>query len=185
MRKSKIAILVFGTTLAIASLSTVLIASEHNPLYTQLSQIPNIKMTDNGLSFRGIKDYQNYKIVATHWRTDKNELRYVLANDIAYKALKARKIPMPEGSKIVKIGWDTKAMENFPSAIEANKIQRVEYMIKDSKKYNNNGDHWGYARFVKKDNQYVPYKNGTNECIACHTAASSNDYLFSKFHSTF
>jgi hypothetical protein len=76
-------------------------------------------------------------------------------------------------------------MDNFPSAIEADKIQRVEYMIKDAKKYNNNGDHWGYARFVKKDKGYVPYPNGTNECIACHTAASNNDYMFSKFHSTF
>jgi hypothetical protein len=123
--------------------------------------------------------------VATHWRTDKNELRYVLANDIAYTALTSKKMPMPDGSKLVKIGWSTKAMDNFPSAIEADKIQRVEYMIKDAKKYNNNGDHWGYARFVKKDKGYVPYPNGTNECIACHTAAGSNDYVFSKFHSTF
>jgi len=185
MRKTKMALLVLGTGLAIASLFAIPIVSEYLSFPIEESPVPNIKMGDNGLSFTEIKDYQNYKIVATHWRTDKNELRYVLANDIAYTALTSKKMPMPEGSKIVKIGWDTKVMENFPSAIEANKIQRVEYMVKDSKKYNNNGDHWGYARFVKKDNQYVPYKNGTNECIACHSTASNNDYVFSKFHSTF
>lgn len=149
------------------------------------STLPDIKMPDNNLSFKMIEGYQDYKIVATHWRTDKNELRYVLANPIAYKALKSKKMPMPEGSKIVKIGWSVKAMGAYPDALEADKLQRVEYMVKDSKRYNQNGDHWGYARFVKKGETYVPYANGSAECIACHSAVSGNDYLFSGFQETF
>lgn len=147
--------------------------------------LPDIKMSDNNLSFKEIEGYENYKIVATHWRTDKTELRYVLANPIAYDALKAKKNPLPDGSKIVKIGWSTKPMESFPAAIEADKLQRVEYMVKDSAKYNQNGDHWGYARFVKKGDNYIPYANGAAECVACHASVGHNDYLFTTFQHTF
>lgn len=160
--------------------STLIISSS-----LSASSLPDIKMPDNNLSFKMIDGYQEYKIVATHWRIDKNELRYVLANPIAYKALKSKKMPMPEGSKIVKIGWSVKAMPAYPDALEADKIQRVEYMLKDSTRYNQNGDHWGYARYVKKGDTYVPYANGSAECVACHAAVSGNDYLFSGFQETF
>ncbi|MDD5053002.1 MAG: cytochrome P460 family protein [Sulfuricurvum sp.] len=149
------------------------------------ASLPDIKMPDTGLSFQMIEGYQDYKIVATHWRTDKNELRYVLANPIAYDALKANKLPMPEGSKLVKIGWSVKPMAAYPDALEADKLQRIEYMVKDSKRFDQNGDHWGYARFVKQGDTYVAYKNGSQECIACHASVAPHDYLFSTFQSTF
>lgn len=147
--------------------------------------LPDIKMPDNGLSFSMIEGYQDYKIVATHWRTDKHELRYVLANPIAYKALVEKQKPLPEGSKIVKIGWSVKPMSSYPDALEADTLQRVEFMVKDSKHFDQNGDHWGYARFVKKGNSYVPYANGSAECVACHASVAQDDYLFSSFQSTF
>lgn len=149
------------------------------------SSLPDIKMPDNGLSFKEIQGYQEYKIVATHWRSDKKELRYVLANPIAYEALKTKQMPLPEGSKIVKIGWSVKPMKSFEDALEADTLQRVEYMIKDSKRYNQDGDHWGYARYVKKGESYVPYANGSTECVACHALVQENDYLFSGFQETF
>jgi len=114
-------------------------------------KVPDLKMKNTKLSFKEIKGYQNYKIVATHFRTDKNEIRYILANQIAYNALRNNKITMPNGSKIVKIGWSVKKMPTFPTALEADTIQRVEYMIKDKTKHKES-DGWGYARFVKKDN---------------------------------
>ena len=148
------------------------------------ASLPDIKMPDNGLSFREIEGYQDYKIVATHFRTDKKELRTILANPIALEALMAKKQPLPEGSKIVKIGWSVKAMPTFPDALEADQIQRVEYMVKDSKNYNQNGDHWGYARYVKKGDEYVPYAKGAAECVACHASVASDDYLFTSFQKT-
>lgn len=154
-------------------------------LTSTAASLPDIKMADTGLPFQKIEGYQNYRIVATHWRTDKNELRYVLANPIAYEALKANKLPMPEGSIMVKIGWSVKPMSTYPDALEADKLQRIEYMLKDSKHFDNNGDHWGYARFVKKGDKYVPYPNGSAECIACHASVGGNDYLFSRFQETF
>jgi len=149
------------------------------------ASLPDIKMPDTGLPFKMIDGYQDYKIVATHWRIDKHELRYVLANPIAYDAIKAKKLPMPEGSKMVKIGWSVKPMASYPDALEADKLQRIEFMVKDSKHFDQNGDHWGYARFVKNADSYVPYAKGSAECVACHASVSQNDYLFSSFQETF
>jgi len=148
-------------------------------------QLPDLKMPNNALEFKVIEGYQDYKIVATHFRTDKNELRYILANPIGYNALKANVEVMPEGSKIVKIGWSVKKMPLFPTALEADKIQRVEYMLKDSKKFDANGDNWGYARFIKKDGQFQSWDKGTKGCISCHSIAKENDYLFTKMQKKF
>lgn len=145
------------------------------------ASLPDIKMPDNGLSFQLIEGYQDYTVVATHYRTDKKELRYILANPIALEALMAEKKPLPQGSKIVKIGWSVKPMATFPDALEADQIQRIEYMVKDSKNYDQNGDHWGYARYVKKGDVYVPYAKGSAECVACHASVASDDYLFTRF----
>jgi len=148
------------------------------------SKVPNLKMKDTKLSFKEIEAYQNYKIVATHFRTDKNEIRYILANSVAYNALRDNKVVMPDGSKIVKIGWSVKEMPAFPTALEADKIQRVEYMIKDKTKHKES-DGWGYARFVKKDGTYKAWNGDINSCVSCHALVKSNDALFTKFQHTF
>jgi len=148
------------------------------------SKIPDLQMKNTKLSFKDIKGYQNYKIVATHYRTDKNEIRYILANPVAYKALRENKVVMPNGSKIVKIGWSTKKMSAFPSALEADKIQRVEYMIKDKTKHKES-DGWGYARFVKKDGKYKAWDGDIQSCVSCHATVKSNDFLFTRFQHTF
>jgi len=152
---------------------------------THHTKFPELSMPDNNLTFQMIEGYQDYKIVATHFRTDKNELRYILANPIGYNALKEKLKVMPEGSKIVKIGWSVKKMGLFPKALEADKIQRVEYMVKDAKKFNANGDNWGYARFIKKDGKFEAWDKGTKGCIACHSVAKEDDFLFTKLQATF
>jgi len=149
------------------------------------TKLPKLFISDNNLTFNEIKDYQNYKIVATHFRNDKYELRYILANHIGYNALKNGLKVMPEGSKFVKIGWSVKEMSLFPKALEADKIQRIEYMVKDSKKFNHNGDNWGYARFVNGAKGYKSWTHGTKGCISCHVSAKESDYLFTQLQSTF
>ncbi len=148
-------------------------------------ELPELKMPVNGLMFKMIEGYQDYKIVATHFRTDKDELRYVLANQIGYDALKERRKTMPEGSKIVKIGWSVREMPRFPTALEADKLQRVEYMVKDSKQFDADGDNWGYARFIKKGDRFVSWDKGTDGCISCHSIVKDNDYLFTQIQDTF
>ena len=169
------------TKIVIVSLFSSLVYADNNTA----NHLPKLQMPDNNLTFEMIEGYQDYKIVATHFRIDKNELRYVLANDIGYNALKSKAKVMPEGSKIVKIGWSVKKMTSFPSALEADKIQRVEYMIKDSKNFNANGDKWGYARFVKKDGKFKSWDKGVQGCISCHSIVKKSDYLFTKIQNTF
>jgi len=148
------------------------------------TKVPSLTMKNTKLSFKDIEGYQNYQIVSTHFRKDKNEIRYILANPVAYNALREKKTIMPDGSKVVKIGWSVNDMERFPSALEANKIQRVEYMIKDKTKHKES-DGWGYARFVKKDGQYKSWGGDAQSCVSCHAIVSDNDALFTKYQSLF
>ena len=148
------------------------------------AKVPSLTMKSTGLSFKDIEGYQNYKIVATHFRKDKNEIRYILANPVAYNALRAKAKVMPNGSKVVKIGWSVNDMASFPSALEADKIQRVEYMIKDATKHKES-DGWGYARFVKKNGSYKAWGGDPKSCVACHASVKSNDALFTKFQKMF
>ena len=106
-------------------------------------------------------------------------MRYILANNKAFEAYNEG-TPFPNGSKVVKIGWTVENMSIFNPALEANEVQRVEYMIKDSKLFSENPGNWGYARFVKKEGTYTPWKKGTVSCISCHNIAKNNDYLFTK-----
>jgi len=145
--------------------------------YTVISKVPDLKMPNNNLNFKEIEDYKNYKIVGTHFRTDKKEIRYILANEKAFKAYND-KTEFPNGSKIVKIGWTVEEMGNFKPALEAKDLQRIEYMIKDDKQFSKNPGNWGYARFVKTENEYKPWTKGTEGCISCHNLAKNNDYLF-------
>jgi len=148
------------------------------------SKVPDLVMPNNGLKFSGIADYKNYKIVATHFRKDKNELRYILANQLAFKSF-VNNQKMPDGSKVVKIGWKVKELSNFPAALESDSIQRIEYMVKDSKRFKDNPGNWGYARFVKKNGKYSSWTKGTSSCISCHNLAKDNGFLFSKFQKLF
>ncbi len=169
-------------------LSTVVVSSlfaQSDVYLTDNSEVPDLKMPKNKLAFKEIEGYQNYKIIATHFRTDKHEIRYILANPVAFNALAHHTKVMPEGSKVVKIGWSVKKMPTWPGALEADKIQRVEYMVKNSKKFNHNGDNWGYARFIKTKEGYKPWAKGTQSCIACHSSVVGDDYLFTHFQKTF
>jgi len=154
--------------------------SETKSDYRVVSEVPDLIIPENNLRFKEIEDYKNYKIIGTHFRTDKKELRYILANDVAFKAYNENS-PFPNGSKIVKIGWNTEEMQIFSPAIEAKEVQRIEYMIKDDKQFSGNPGNWGYARFVKKEGKYKSWDKGTASCISCHTLAKDNGYVFTKF----
>ncbi|RUM74620.1 MAG: hypothetical protein DSZ11_03755, partial [Sulfurovum sp.] len=93
------------TKIALLSSLIIGVAYASDVYMTHNTKLPKLTMPDNNLTFQMIEGYQDYKIVATHFRTDKNELRYILANPIGYNALKEKLKVMPEGSKIVKIGW--------------------------------------------------------------------------------
>ena len=170
----------FKAIIIITILIIIASCSNSKSDYQVVSTVPDLTMPENNLKFKEIEDYKNYKIIGTHFRTDKNELRYILANDIAFKASNENS-PFPNGSKIVKIGWNTEEMSNFSLALEAKEVERIEYMIKDNEKFSENSGNWGYARFVKKGGKYKSWDKGTVSCISCHNLAKDNGYVFTKF----
>ena len=143
----------------------------------------------NGISFGEIKGYETWQVVAPSRRTDNNELRIILGNTVMIDAYK-KGIPgngqtFPEGSVIVKIGWSEKKNPDFPAAYEPDVLKRVEFIMKDTKRFpDTNG--WGYARFVydAKTSTFTPYgKDATfsRECHQCHTIVKKRDFIFTGY----
>ena len=142
-----------------------------------------------GLKFGFIKGYEDWHVVATHYRTDKNELRYIIGNDIAVKAYRSG-IPLngkefPDGAILVKIGYSLKKNPAFEASVEPEAIQRVEFMIKDSKRFKDTGG-WGFARFVKdqKTGRYKVFGKSAKDymqCFTCHKLVEKKDFVFTDY----
>ncbi len=142
-----------------------------------------------GLKFGLIKGYQNWHVVAMHYRTDKNELRYIIGNKIAVEAYR-KGVPLngkkfPDGTILVKIGYSLKRNPNFKSSIEPDVIQRVEFMVKDSKRFRSTGG-WGFARFVydAKEKKYKVFGKTAKDymqCFNCHKLVEKRDFVFTDY----
>ena len=146
-------------------------------------------MAPNGISFGEVKGYEKWQVVAPSYRTDVNELRVILANDTMIKAYQSE-IPgsgktFPEGSVIVKIGYSLVKNPDFDAATVPDKLKRVEFIIKDSKRFPTTSG-WGYARFIYDPDKDIFTPFGTNasfaeDCFSCHTAVKDQDYIFTGY----
>ncbi|MBI5640252.1 MAG: cytochrome P460 family protein [Nitrospirae bacterium] len=143
----------------------------------------------NGLSFGTIRGFETWQVVAPSYRPDKNEIRMIVANRQAIDAYR-RGIPennasFPEGSILVKIAHSERKNKNFPAAIEPDLLQRIEFMVKDTKRFSETGG-WGYARFVydAKTDTFTPYGKDSvfdRECFQCHLAVRHRDFVFTGY----
>jgi len=157
-----------------------------------LAQAPQDKYElkePNGISFAEIRGYETWQAVAPSMRTDKNEIRIILGNDTLVNAYKdgvpENNRPFPDGSILVKIGYSQRKSAEFPAAIEPDVFQRVEFMVKDAKRFKGTNG-WGYARFVYdvKTKTFSPYGKDAafdQECNACHTVVKSRDFVFTRY----
>ena len=143
----------------------------------------------NGISFSEIKGYETWQVIAPSYRTDNNELRIILGNTAMINAYKegipGNGKPFPEGSIIVKIGWSERKSTVFPAATEPDVLKRVEFIVKDSKRFPTTSG-WGYARFVydAKTSAFTPYGKDANfgqECYQCHTLVKAKDFIFTGY----
>ena len=50
-------------------------------------------------------EYMNWQVIAPSYREDKGHIRVITGNDIAVKAMKAGKQPLPDGSVLAKVAW--------------------------------------------------------------------------------
>lgn len=133
----------------------------------------------NGIAL--FEDYQTWQVIAPSYRDDKKQIRVILGNPIAYRAMRAKVRPMPDGAVLAKIAWTTKKHPAFPVATEPDAFAQVEFMVKDAAKYQATGG-WGFARFVGNDlKPYGKDAGFVQECFGCHTPVKGNDYLFTSF----
>ena len=146
---------------------------------TVLSQGVTVATAPNGIAIP--KDYKTWQPLSVSHRTDKDSLRIILANPIAYKAAtEGLTNPWPDGSMLAKLAWKDSTHPHFAAATVPGELTHVEFMIRDSKKFaDTNG--WGYARWLGMEQK--PYGNDANfaqECSTCHLQAKDTGYVFTR-----
>ncbi|MCA7921265.1 cytochrome P460 family protein [Burkholderia cenocepacia] len=106
-----------------------------------------------------------------------DELRVVLGNPVAIRALEQATLPFPDGTILVKLAYKRKPSDEFAPATVPGQATTVQVMVKDSRRYSATGG-WGFGRFVNG----VPADIGQHQtCFACHQALVKNhDYVFTR-----
>ncbi|WP_321929245.1 cytochrome P460 family protein [Burkholderia cenocepacia] len=106
-----------------------------------------------------------------------DELRVVLGNPVAIRALEQATLPFPDGTILVKLAYKRKQSDEFAPATVPGQATTVQVMVKDSRRYAATGG-WGFGRFVNG----VPADLGQHQtCFACHQARVKNhDYVFTR-----
>jgi hypothetical protein len=125
------------------------------------------------------KGYRDWTLIAVSHRTDnKDELRAILGNPAAAMALRKGTLPLPDGAMLAKLAWKREPMPEFQGAFKPGAPPRIEFMVKDSKKYASTGG-WGFARFIDGK----PADEATHKtCFPCHEAnVKGNDFVFTRF----
>ncbi|HKR41320.1 MAG TPA: cytochrome P460 family protein [Paraburkholderia sp.] len=107
-----------------------------------------------------------------------DELRVVLGNPVAIKAIENATLPYPDGTILVKLAYKRKQSDDFGSATVPGQPTTVQVMVKDSRRYASTGG-WGYGRFING----VPANEAQHQtCFACHASkVKDRDYVFTRF----
>jgi len=123
--------------------------------------------------------YREWSVIAVSHRTDnKDELRAILGNPAAFKALRDGSLPLPDGAILAKLAWKREPLAEFEGAFRPGAAPRIEFMYKDAKKFPATGG-WGFARFVDgKAADEATHKG----CFPCHESrVKGRDFVFTQF----
>lgn len=124
------------------------------------------------------KGYRNWQVIAPSQRDDKDEIRVILGNNIAMKAFRAKRLPFPDGAVLAKLAWKRVKSAEFDKTFVPGEPQRIEFMVKDAKKYAATGG-WGFGRFVHGA-PASEQDHGT--CWPCHQSnVKGNDWVFTRY----
>ncbi|MFL6417117.1 MAG: cytochrome P460 family protein [Bryobacteraceae bacterium] len=123
-----------------------------------------VKVPD-GLAFSEFQGYEQWQTISVS-RNEK-AVAAILGNPVmisAYQAgIPANGKPVPDGAKMAKVHWTPKQNELFPDATVPDKLQNVDFMLKDSKRFADSGG-WGYAVF-EYDTASDTFKPGTSASV--------------------
>ena len=152
-----------------------------------------------GLSFSEIRGYEDWQVVAPSLTDAQNVIRVILANPVMIKAYRdgipGNGKPFPDGSKIVKLEWRPKKLTTAPFSASTpdtvpGDLTEVEFIVKDSKRFSDSHG-WGYAMFDydAASGTFAPATTSSKPPVghdakcgaACHTLASSTDFIFTAY----
>ena len=145
------------------------------------SVLPVVTAADTVAAPSGVtipKGYRNWQVVAPSQRDDTDEIREILGNNIAMKALRAKQLPFPDGAILAKLAWKRVKSAEFDNTFVPGEPQRIEFMEKNAKKYAATGG-WGFGRFV---NGKPASEQDHATCFPCHEAnVKGNDFVFTRY----
>jgi Cytochrome P460 len=128
--------------------------------------------------------YRDWKLISVaHEEGNLNDLRAILGNDVAIKAYREGKLPLPDGAMIARLAWSYVPLEEssqafgHPQSFAAGEPTNVQFMVKDSKKYASTGG-WGFAQF---DNGKPAPEAVPGKCFACHEIVKARDFVFNRY----
>lgn len=129
--------------------------------------------------------YRDWKLISVaHEAGDLNDFRAVLGNDVAIKAFRDGKLPLPDGAIIARLAWSYVPSEENnmvfgrEQSFIAGSPTNVQFMVKDSIKYASTGG-WGFAQFKngKPDADAATLK----KCFPCHEPVKARDFVFTQY----
>lgn len=135
-----------------------------------------LPVAPNGIAY--LTGYRSWEAAAPSYRDDRGQIRVILGNPTAMKALREGTRPFPDGTTFAKLAWTAKKHPKFPVATVPDAFVQVEFMVKDGTKFKPTGG-WGFARFVGQE--LKPYGRDASfvqECFGCHTPVKDNDFVF-------
>jgi cytochrome c553 len=175
--------------LAAASASTTVPSQTQASISTQDKYALKIP---NGLAFSEFRGYEDWQTVSISHNG--NLMALIVANPVMIKAYRAgvpgNGKPFPDGSRMAKIHWNLKKMETFPVATVPDTQHDVDFMVKDSKRFQDSGG-WGYGvfeydaasgKFRPGNLSDKPPQATDAKCgFACHTIVKTRDYVFTDY----
>jgi hypothetical protein len=145
-----------------------------------------------GLAFSEFRGYETWQAISTSG--SEKAVAVILGNPVMIEAYRGgfpgNGKAVPDGAKMAKVHWTPKQNQFFKEATVPGKLQNVDFMVKDSKRFADSGG-WGYGVF-DYDSASDTFKPGTSagtppqgndaKCgFACHTVAKARDYVFTEF----
>ena len=141
--------------------------------------------SDTGPALRDLPNgYRDWQLISVaHEGGNLNDIRAILGNRIATRALREGTLPLPDGAIITRLAWNYVPSEENNRAFGqhqsfvAGTPTNVQFMVKNSKKYAATGG-WGFAQF---DNGRPVNDAALQGCFACHIPAKAWDYVFTRY----